>query len=387
MKGGTRLVALAAVAVGTPLALQAQTSGSESIGILGRAAADAVARVMRNVLAPIASAPVAGACETPLGGYEGFGRNTTGGAYKALYRVTNLNDSGTGSLRAALSQGNRCVVFDVGGTITLASNLLVRGANVTIDGLTAPAPGITLKGATLVMAGASGAGNVVVRGIRHRGAPAGADAIRVYQAANVVIDRVSVSGFGDGAVDVTENSRDVAIQWSILGDGTPTHNFPSLIKYETMRVSVHHNLYVNSSDRNPHCSRGDGASALTPDTVCDVRNNIVWNYGTKATEIRGYARGNVVNNYYYSAYNPTDYHTIYVREGGSAYVSGNYSANGLNINAMGNHATPHPAVVPVTTDAITAARQVLARAGARSARFGLDAHDQAYVDDIAPKIP
>jgi hypothetical protein len=327
------------------------------------------------------SDPVASGCANPSGGYEGFGRNTTGGAGQPVYRVTNLNDSGSGSLRDALSQGNRCVVFDVGGKISLSSNLLVKGANVTIDGLTAPSPGITLSNSTLVMQGSSGARNVVLRGIRVRGTPVGADAIRVYGTSNVVIDRVSASGAGDGALDVTENSRDVTIQWSILGNGGTSHNV-SLIKYETARVTVHHNLYINSENRSPHCGRSDTATSLPAEVVCDVRNNLVWNY-YKGTEVRTYGTANVVNNYYYTNNTASSAaRTIYKAEGGVAYVSGNHSRNGWSVNSS-DRSTPFAAVVPTTTDAITAAREVVAKAGARGPRFGLDAADQSYLGQIS----
>jgi hypothetical protein len=318
-------------------------------------------------------------CANPANGHDGFGRNTTGGAGQPVYRVTNLNDSGAGSLRDALSQGNRCVVFDVGGTISLAGHLIVRGANITIDGLTAPAPGITLRDRTLVMQGSSGAGNIVVRGIRHRYAPAGEDAMRVYNASNIVFDRVSVSGFGDGAIDVTENSRDVLIQWSILGNGNPLHNTINLIGYNTSRVTVHHNLYINGGDRNPKC---DGTAS---EIVCDLRNNLIWNYKWYGTRIGPSAHTNVINNYYYSPdSSASSSKTIYMQDGASAYVAGNYSQNGWNINASGNGSTPYAAAVaPATTDAITAARQVVAQAGARGPRFGLDATDLGYIGQVS----
>jgi len=376
----------------------------QAIKLVGKYYNGAWARVDKIVLTPVATttpapvavpapapvavpapapAPAPSACANPAGGYEGFGRNTTGGAGKPVYRVTNLNNSGAGSLRDALSQGNRCVVFDVGGTISLSGNLLATGANVTIDGFTAPSPGITLRDNTLVMQGASGAGNVVLRGIRVRGTPAGMDAIRVYKASNIVIDRVSVSGFGDGAIDVTENSRDVTIQWSILGNGDPLHNFPSLIKYDSSRITVHHNLYINSENRSPHCGRSDIATSLAPEIVCDVRNNLVWNYSGKGTEVRTYATANVVNNYYYTnATGSSAAKTIYRGEGGVAYVSGNHSQNGWNVN-VSNSSTPYAAVVPTTTDAITAAHQVKAQAGARGPKFGLDATDQGFIGQIS----
>jgi pectate lyase len=269
----------------------------------------------------------------------------------------------------------------VGGTISLASNLLVKGANVTIDGLTAPPPGITLKNRTLVMQGSSGARNVVLRGIRVRGTLEGEDAIRIYSTSEVVIDRVSSSGAGDGAIDVTENARDVTIQWSIFGQGVP-HNNLSLIAYDAARITVHHNLYINSENRSPNCSRSEAAASLAPEVVCDVRNNLVWNY-YKGTEVRKFATANVVSNYYYTGNGASSAaRTIYKAEGGVAYVSGNHSRNGWSVN-QSDRATPFSAVVPRTTDAITAAHEVVAKAGARGPRFGLDATDQNYLAQIA----
>jgi hypothetical protein len=370
-------------------------NNGDTIKLLGRANGGAWARVDKIVLKPASTttpttsepAPTTStaACANPSGGYEGFGKNTTGGAGKTIYKVTNLKDSGTGSLRDALSKGSRCVVFTVGGTINLSSNLLVKGANVTVDGLTAPSPGITLKGATLVVQGSSGANNVVLRGIRHRYTPSGADAIRLYNTYNVVVDRVSVTGFGDGAVDVTEKSRDVTIQWSILGDGVATHSFPSLLKYDTSRVTVHHNLYVKGRNRNPHCARNDSASSLPSELVCDVRNNLIWDYGDRATEVRKYGKANVVNNYYYTTKGTSASMSMFIAEGGSAYVKGNVSGNGLDLDSRGNRSTPYSAVVPTTTDARTAAKEVLAKAGARGPRFGLDSKDQGFVNNITIK--
>lgn len=320
------------------------------------------------------------ACANPSGGYEGFGRNTTGGAGKSIYRVKSLSDSGAGTLRDALSQGNRCIVFDVGGTISLSNDLIARGANITIDGLTAPSPGITLKNRALVLQGNSGAGNIVVRGIRSRGTLSGVDAMRVYNAANVVFDRVSVNGFGDGAIDVTEKARDVTIQWSILGAGTPSHNLLTLIAYGATRVSVHHNLYINGDDRQPKCDGPAGATSPSAEIVCDVRNNVVWSYKNRGTAVRGYGTGNVVNNYYHAA--TSSQQGVYVAEGGRAYVRGNMSANGWNLDGNGTQSTPYSAVVPGTTDALTAAQQVLANAGARGPKFGLDSVDQAYIGQV-----
>jgi hypothetical protein len=75
-------------------------------------------------------------------GAEGFGAKTPGGRGGRVIEVTNLNDSGAGSLRAAVeASGPGVVVFRTGGTLTLNSSLTVTNPYLTIAGQTAPGGG------------------------------------------------------------------------------------------------------------------------------------------------------------------------------------------------------------------------------------------------------
>jgi hypothetical protein len=308
------------------------------------------------------------AAQAQGGGYQGFGAATPGGAGGAVVRVTNLNDAGPGSLRDAVSRGNRTVVFDVGGEIALATHLYVLGASVTIDGFTAPAPGITLKNYGLIIRGNKGAHDVIVRGIRIRNAAI--DGIQVaYGAFNVVIDHVSVTGSADGNIDITEGSRDVTVAWSIIG----ANGKNMLIKYNPSRITMHHNLLVASTSRNPQVRIDDGETPVATDTTADLRNNVVANWGSGYGTLVWYGPwANVVNNFYSSA------KEAIAVSGARAYVAGNLAPGTADIN-RGTEPAPFDAPVVDTQEACAAALGVLAGAGVRP----LDATDQQLVSSVA----
>jgi len=326
--------------------------------------------------------------------HQGFGATTPGGAGGRTVSVTNLNDSGLGSLRDALSQGNRNIAFLVRGTILLKSPLDVKGANITISALNVPSPGITIRNYGLRIRGNRGAHDVIVAGLRIRDAKE--DGIQIaWEAYNVLVTNVSVDNSGDGNIDISHGAHDVTVAWSILGRTKENKNM--LIKttihevsHETNRITLHHNLFTKSAFRNPRISNFEDGTPAT-DITTDMRNNLVWNWGAGAgTDVECGAVANLVNNFYASPSSSAGnkQQAITVREedfqagcGGLAYVAGNISGDGLSMQINAESTEPAPFIAPfvATTDACTAARAVLAGAGVRP----LDAIDVQHVSAIS----
>jgi len=224
-------------------------------------------------------------------GAEGFGAPAVGGRGGKVIHVTNLNESGPGSFRAALEErGPRIIVFDVGGTIELRSELKMPNDNgyVTIAGQTAPG-GITIIGGSVGLPGWSRTGvatDIIARHLRVRGAHniaspgQGGDCLNVYNARRAIIDHCSFTGSCDETFDAI-HTRDLTAQWctieepALWGQGgnqhdEGDHNLGFIFSYPpAANCSFHHNLTAHSSGRNPLITFGPA----------DVRNNVVYNFG------------------------------------------------------------------------------------------------------------
>jgi hypothetical protein len=345
------------------------------------------------ILAPSAASaqacPNSGLPGTP---YEGFGSDTSGGAGKPVYRVTTLSDAGPGSLRDALSMGDRCIVFDVAGDITLRRQVYTQGAFVTVDGFSAPSPGITVRDYGIAVWGTRGAHDVILRGLRFRNAGQAScamgrtcyDGIQIKEGAyRVVVDHVSSDRAADGAIDITgangNITRDITVQWSIFS-GTQNQS----LVHRATRISMHHNLFISGQNRNPQADWDASLATTPPDTVLDFRNNLVWDFSAYGTLIRRNATANVVANYYYAPVRKTAERALVVDRQGRAHAAGNHSGNGANVDARGTEPAAFATTSITTTTACRAAQAVQGGAGARGPKFDLDVVDSGYIGQTGP---
>ncbi len=253
-------------------------------------------------------------------GAEGFARYTTTGGRGTdgttkVYHVTNLNDSGTGSLRWAVSQaGPRTIVFDVSGYIDLKSNLQIQ-SNTTIAGQTAPGCGITLRYYTVEFTKCD---NVIVRFLRFRRSQIknvndGADASWGRNHNNIILDHCSFSWSIDELGSFYDN-RNFTMQWCNLtealanpGHSKGEHSYGGI--WGGKGASFHHNFIAHAQNRTPRFNgarynwqgydKTKYANTIQAERV-DFRNCVMYNWGNGNGCYGGPGGGyvNMINNYY-----------------------------------------------------------------------------------------
>ncbi|WPP53324.1 pectate lyase family protein [Catalinimonas niigatensis] len=227
-------------------------------------------------------------------GAEGFGSTTIGGRGGKVIKVTNLNDNGPGSLRAALKEkGPRIIIFTTGGIIDLENKLIVQEPFVTIAGQTAPGSGICIRGEGIEI----DTHDVIIRYLRVRPGDIDfgptnvwnhVDAISIggpsQNTYNVVIDHCSFSWSVDENMDFWYNTHDVTVQNSIISEALNRSKHPKgehgmgiLVGGGATKISMHHNLIAHNPQRSPR---------LNSDKLeFDFINNIIYNPGGSSTDI------------------------------------------------------------------------------------------------------
>jgi hypothetical protein len=235
-------------------------------------------------------------------GAEGFGATTPGGRGGKVLFVTNLDDSGPGSFRAACeADGPRIVIFRVSGTIALKKTITVTKPFLTIAGQTAPGDGICLRGYPFGIA----SHDVVVRYLRSRlgdETNQESDCIDLLNGAHdCVLDHCSATWSIDECLSTSGVDANCTIQWCLIGESLwhskhakGPHGYGSLARANGP-ISWHHNLWIHNDARNPRL--GD-AYDRPPSPTFDVRNNVIYDFGGTASGLtQGHWIANYVGNY------------------------------------------------------------------------------------------
>lgn len=273
---------------------------------------------------------------------EGFGAGAKGGRGGAVIYVTNLDESGPGSLRACVeASGPRTCIFRVGGTIQLdKTSLVITNPFITIAGETAPGGGIAIRnGSEQIRPSIEIKTNdVIIRFLRLRPGPhtvkaccAGALGMYTTGARDIMLDHISTSWGSDETID-SEGASNFTFQWGIVGEpllnGGPgkRNRARNMLFTKGGNLTVHHTLFTTGKFRNPQ------VKMQIPDSVADIVNNVMyspeWQYVVTFGDEWVHTRANVVGNYKIKGVNEKDDHLVFLFEesglGHSIYLRDNY---------------------------------------------------------------
>jgi len=236
-------------------------------------------------------------------GAEGAGKFTFGGRGGKVFVVTNLDDSGPGTLREAVeSAGPRIVVFNVAGIIHLKMPLFVKAPYLTIAGQTAPGDGVCVAGESTLI----DTHDVVIRYMRFRRGNTSVfdrdDALGGNPIGNIIVDHCSCSWGGDENLSMYrhivetngENAKfptlNITLQWNISSEALNTYNHAFGATWGGRNSSFHHNLFANNTARNP-------SIGMTYDF--NFVNNVLFNWRHRTVDGGDKDSAyNIINNYH-----------------------------------------------------------------------------------------
>ena len=234
----------------------------------------------------------------------GFGAAARGGAGGRALLVTRLDDDvkhpREGSLRWALKQaGPRVVTFAVCGDVKLKERLIVREPFLTLDGSTAPALGVCVRGGSLEF---SETHDIIVRylrvrlgdesvlrrnkelGLKRPKGSNGLDCINISKSNDVLIDHCSLSWCCDEVVSVV-HSRGITVQWCILSEPLGRvclHPYGDNHAYgfnaSASTLSVHHCLITRYVMRGPQFEANDMRARDDYTVRMEAVNNVLCGY-------------------------------------------------------------------------------------------------------------
>ncbi len=238
-------------------------------------------------------------------GAEGYGRFVTGGRGGDVYEVTNLEDSGPGSLRAAIeAKGARTVVFRVSGTIKLLSKLGIKNPNITIAGQTAPGDGICIRDYPVYIESGDHIGNVILRYIRFRLGDVtdlAEDSFTAKRMSDIIIDHCTMSWAVDENCSPYNNTN-FTMQWCLIYEGLyrsvhgkGDHSYGGIMG--GIGATFHHNLFAHNTSRNPRFNGFRISHPPEPELV-DFVNNVIYNWGFNSTYGGEEGNQNIRNNYF-----------------------------------------------------------------------------------------